>query len=693
MLIALALDDTASIHVLTQRVTPPETPLPTPRAAAYSFSPNLTHVRVEQYAADQSQSSEIVGADPITTASTRSNITDAKASFETFCARIADARDFSSQERDRLLSQAYQECRPTAEEWVYNVMVMKHLQQLQWDPKTILEQHAAASFSVPPIHSPEAQDLLVCLDKLAPIAPHCALDFHQLYIKLAEMASSAARPNPYQDNVLFMLVRQLWQSSHSQGVGLDSSVLALLSSVAKKIGSRLCSKTLRSILGDAARMEHRVTNLVARIADEPELLSEGVRIMSCVPQERLREWIPSVTLAYAKGASHKAGAGITKSIDRMHIWIQLLYHLDAESAIPEGSSVEIAMTELAKFTFAYRNPGNKTKTWVRAVPTRIPGLLSALVVKVFQSDRFQHVPMSSISDLLRTFSTAVEQSSSTSVAASLGILFSHLQTRNLSHESLAESIIDLFIRHGDLEATRTVVQVLDRRGLTLVDATQVYKMVAHRVASAQSEVSTKSEVARQHLAYHLCVCQDIMEVVDRISTSPKELQLDLKTLQAQRQFEHILDRARADNALPLVYRKANAQISIQDRVALIHQLAHQYTTSDTLSQREAWRATYYLYKHLLEHSLPIGPLFTKAVVRISIIRPLSEHRFVSARRLIWVCKLVTSVEGEEVSKQIEAAFWQWRGDLIRHAKDVYVAVGGDRQSKAHIGTMKKLGLI
>jgi hypothetical protein len=693
MLIAVALNDIASIHVSSQPITPPGSPSPSTRAAAYSFSPNITLVRKEQPIVDHSGSSGVIGADSIAEGISRLNVTDTTVSFQAFTARIAGARGFP-QERDQMLLQAYQECRPTAEDWAYNVMVMRHLLQLQWNPKVILEQHAATSFSVPPIHCPEALDLLVCLDQLASKAPHCDLEIHQLYIKLAKKASSAARSTPYQDNVLFMLVRQLWQSAHSQCVGLDSSVLALLSSVAKKFRNRLCNKTLVSIFGDAARMEHRITNLVARIAKEPELLADGSRTLSCVPQEHLREWIPSITLSYAKGASHKDGAEIAKSTDRMHIWMQLLCHLDAEPSISGGSLVDVAMTELDKFTFAYCNSGKNTKPWGRAVPARMPALLSALVVKVFQSGKFEDVPISGLSDLLRTFSTAVEQSRSTSVSASLGILFSQLQARNLPHDTLTASIIDIFIRYGAVEETRTILRVLERRRLPLVDATQVYRMVAHRVAPARGELSSKTEVFRQHLAYHLRVCQDIVEIVSRICPLSEQSQPDLlNSLQAQREFEHILNRARADNALPLVYRNASALISIQDRVALIHQLAHQYTTSDTLSQREAWRATYYLYKHLTEHSLPIGPLFTKAVVRISIIRPLSEHRFVSARRLIWVCKLVTHVEGEDVAKQIEATFWQWRGDLIRHAKDTYVAIGGDRQNKVYITTMKKLGLI
>jgi predicted RNA binding protein YcfA (HicA-like mRNA interferase family) len=102
---------------------------------------------------------------------------------------------------------------------------------------------------------------------------------------------------------------------------------------------------------------------------------------------------------------------------------------------------------------------------------------------------------------------------------------------------------------------------------------------------------------------------------------------------------------------------------------------------------------YYLYKYLQTYSLPMGPLFSKAIVRISIVRPLSENQFVSARRLIWVCHVVARVEGEDVVRKLEKDFWEWRGDLIKHAKSVYVGVGGHPQDKAHIGTMKRLGLI
>jgi hypothetical protein len=72
---------------------------------------------------------------------------------------------------------------------------------------------------------------------------------------------------------------------------------------------------------------------------------------------------------------------------------------------------------------------------------------------------------------------------------------------------------------------------------------------------------------------------------------------------------------------------------------------------------------------------------------------MMEHRFISARRLIWVCQLVARVEGVSVAKQIENLFWRWRGDVIAHAKQVHVAARGDRKAKAMVSVLKQLNML
>jgi hypothetical protein len=274
-----------------------------------------------------------------------------------------------------------------------------------------------------------------------------------------------------------------------------------------------------------------------------------------------------------------------------------------------------------------------------------------------------------------------------------GMLLSRMRNDGLPYRTLAEKTINALAQHAGLGSTLSFLNILDRQKVTVSDTQLLDGVIKERIIHANNEAFTRSATKRQHNAFTLQTCQRIVEVLSRISITNKAATLDLVTLQAQRQFQHILDRAHADHALPLKYRNMTADLLIQQRVFLIHQLAHQYSTDSTRSCRQASRSIYYLYKYLLYNSHPIGPLFTKAVVRTAIIRPLSQNHFVSARRLIWVCHLVARVEGEAAAKKIEYNFWLWRGDLIKHAKSVYIGVGGDRAEKAYIGTMKRLNLI
>jgi hypothetical protein len=67
---------------------------------------------------------------------------------------------------------------------------------------------------------------------------------------------------------------------------------------------------------------------------------------------------------------------------------------------------------------------------------------------------------------------------------------------------------------------------------------------------------------------------------------------------------------------------------------------------------------------------------------------MTENRFVSSRRMAWVCGLVASVEGEKTARKIESQFWQQRGMLIDHSKRRWRGLGGD--GKTHINTLNKI---
>lgn len=690
MLTDIAGNDTASTLGLDSS-NPADTHPPSEHAshsAAYSFSQNIAHELDQQRTTTPTTLQENVDAKlsvsegAVQDASVHA---DPKACFETFRTRITGINELVHEERNRVLSETFQKCCPAFNVWTYNILVLRHLLHLGYDPKAILEQHSAFNFALPPIYSPETLDFLACLETLGSQYPHCIQDIHQLCLRLANSVQFAKTSrSPYQDTILFMLIRQLWHTSHLQCNRLEESILQAVCLVADKLWNRVTRRTLRAIASDITQADYRITLLVGLVHQDPGLLPAATHVLSCIPRDRLSDLIPIITLRSAKTAASKTKAQGTNSLGHMHVWLQLLHQLDSRMALSHASFVDSAIAPLSKYVFAYKEE----------LYARIPILLSALLAKASQTATFQDVPMSKISDLLASFATMVKESSPLHVEAILGMFMSRVQSKGLPHEPLTGMIVDVFVRHAGLKATPQLLQVLDRRRLTLADATPLHQLVAERVAVIRSSSSkTLSEKVLQHHAFDLQACEKMLQILSRISSTSEPLQLELRTLQAQQQFQHILTRAHADHVLPLAYRRVTASTSTEEKVNLIHQLAHQYTTDNTRSQRTAWRAMYYLYKYLQQNSLPMGPLFSKAVVRISIIRPMSENRFVSARRLIWVCQLVARVEGEEVAKKIESTFWHWRGDLIQHAKSVYIGVGGDRQNKAHVGTMKRLGLI
>jgi hypothetical protein len=590
-----------------------------------------------------------------------------KDALEAFQMRITYASELSRQDREVLLRDAFHSCRPVSKGYTYTVMVIRELLQLELDPKAVLEQHHTPSFVVPNIYSHEALDLLVSLEKIMSQYPHCVPDIYKIYISMAESASVNS-VNPYQDARLLTLVRQMWHAAHLQGVGLDESSLRLLRSLVPRCMNQAYRSTLGMIFAVVRRLDNAdvLQPLVARTAKDPGLVSAVVKVLQCVPKEYLSHSIPTITLAHANRTEHRA---------QMHVWLLVLHHLDAEAALPDKSLVEMATVSLAKY--ALSQP--------RKVQQRLPALLSAFLVNASQAAAFRDVPMSKISDFLQNFGTKVQQSSYPRMDALLGMFMTDLRANMLPYQAVAEMIAHYLTRYLGLEATSKFLQILERRQLFLANAEPLCEVVAVTLAHVKSHGTTQ-DVSR------LRACAKILDILNQTRPVPGHLKAEIDIEVAQLQFQHILCQAQEQQMLPLAYRKVHARSSVEQRIGLIHQLAHQYTTNTTLSRLQSERAVLYLYRHLREHALPIGPLFTKAIVRICIIRPLVEHRFVPAKRLIWVCKLVSSVEGEEVAKQIESLFWHWRGDLIRHAKTAYIGAGGDRQNKAHVGTMKKLGL-
>ena len=607
---------------------------------------------------------------------------------DAFKLRIAGVTELADEERDTAMRDAFQDCGSASmDPTTYTVLIIRYMVELGCNPAPVLQQYLTSRFAVPPIQSAEWYDLLMLLEMLRAEFSRCVPHVREIHKRLAEslLSAFATTPNSQSHNRdLLLFVRQLWQSAHLRGTKFESSTVHLLRSVTRYIKGRSCKRSFSAILGNLAQDAHRIPAIVGEVEKDQSRLPTAVDVLSCLPKERLLGYIPAATWVIARAAITPGNKSTSQTPLRMHIWLEILRQLESGRALPPTPLVDEALASLTRYAL---NRKKKSEGGIRI-------LLSALISKVSQTDTFRNVSMQSILDLILSFETATGTSGPIAVDTAFDVLLSHFKKQDLPQEPLAQTLLDLVVHHAGLEFTVPFLHVLDQRRLNLPDPASVHRLIKKEMATVIFR-SRKTESARQRNAFILHTCQAVSELLDSISSVSftRTWKLELDTLQAQRQLAHILTRADVNHALPLAYRNIAASLSVRDSVHLIHQLAHQYSTDNTRTQREAWRATYYLYKFLKQNSLPIEPMFSKAVVRLSVIRPMLEKRFVSARRLIWVRHLVSRAEGEDTAKQVEALLWQWRGELIKHAKIVYIGVGGDRRDKAHIGTMKKLGLL
>lgn len=617
---------------------------------------------------------------------------DPEACFEVFKTRVATASDLEGINRRRRILNAWQlSCPPDATAAGYNVAAIRHIIQLEWDPTPLFEKARLLSFAVPPTYAQETMELLKCAENISTRFPDRLPYLHRLYKKLAEDALQAeASTSASQDDNLLAMMRQLWHSACSPKGKTGRGALALLQALAGKLNDPYTTNVLQSLLRDTTSLAPPISLLAVR-ASETRPYAATLEILRCIPRTLLIKFVPAVTIDLARAIDTKSKFSKSVYEQRLKIWLRLLHHLDSSSTVNQHNIVlsEAAIEALTEHVFT----GHPT---FRTRPTT---LLQALLFRLSEQDEFYAASSDKLSELInfsRTYSQ--DQKRSLQPAELVAMAISRMQETALPYHKFANTITALLANGADLGPLLTFLTVLEGNKVPITATLVVDRIVKEKVADLEAQNHVQTDTERQQNASALSTCQKLVGLLSRtapvsVAKSAVSNEEKLLALQAKRQFQHLMERALEASALPLAYRNIAAGCTIEERTALIQQLAHQYSNDKTLSHRELWRAMYYLYRYLRKYSLHITPLFSRAAVRSSIVRPLSENRFVSSRRLIWVCHLVARVEGEEVAKRIESDFWEWRGDLLKHARSVHVSVGGDRREKTHVNTMKRLGLI
>ncbi|KAI8939644.1 hypothetical protein NX059_003403 [Plenodomus lindquistii] len=622
--------------------------------------------------------------------------------FNLFKTKIARA---TASNRDAVLKVAFESCRPSgANAWKYNVRVFKYLLDNRWDPTLLLAfaKDGSLLFTLPPTYTPAHQDLVECVEKALVAFPKRIPELRSLLLRLAEAAANDdASSNDLQDANVIALCRQLWQFSLSPRAKHLDEVREALCNVASKVQNHHTGAALRSLLAQFSRTEGvrpAIGRLVSRACKSHDQYLAAADVLRCMPLSLRIDIIPMFTHFLIR-ASSKVTSAANMYREQWATWLRILCLVGKENAL-DVTYLDAAIAPLVEATF--RNDPRKNPARRVLDCTRSGNLLHALLFKFTEQDALYAASKTrlarSIDAALRSIS---EQGELLQPEAVVVTVVHSLKKASLPHSMFTSAIAAFLTQGSNFTALVRFLNILRDQRVRLVDTSIVSAAVQRRLVALQQQPASLSNAQLQLNALTLRNCRIITSILNKAmnKATPTDAKHEMvasttsMTLEAQRQAQHILNRANATRALPLVFRDLSAKMTMEYRVTLVHQLAHQYSIDKTRTRLEVWRALYYLYRHLKEHSATIGPLFSRAVVRTGIIRPLSEHQFVSARRLIWVCNLVARVEGEEVAKKIESDFWLWRGNLIKHAKHVHDTIGADRRDKAHIGSLKRLGIL
>lgn len=596
--------------------------------------------------------------------------TDYEACLASFKASIAATEDGRNVP---LMKKSFRQHLPSGPlAWQYYVAVLQHTIQLGCTPTPVLqcllekEGHLLRATGLS-----ESVDgwvsFLDCLESLQNANhAHTSSLVRRIYGMLAQLATEGERSTKKtHDAVLLRLIKIVGDSAFTRKSKEAASAARLPYALAAKLRRSTENTVLLSHLSQSAGLKQTIITTVYSVAAAPDRFVTAARALFYMPHQRLLAQVHAITLHFANHIRGRRNLADSQRSQRMKVWLQLLQQVGSKTST-DKTLLEAALAPLAGELQNYNAPAvMRPETLVEALllhqnldiqlptttnkPRRFPALLADVLVQI--------------------------------------------QAQPKAYTNLLDVALPLIVRHAGIGVLMRCIRTMEEQRLPLSTTINFEVLLAKELNGLRARTDNFSESQLQERAFTLQACEKLINVLSRMGHALPAAMAEVADLVGTRQFDNLLSSARVNNALPVAFCDATKDLSLTERVAVVHQLAYYYSHDTTRTHREVWRSVYYLYNYLVSNSLPIGPLFTKAVVHSSIIRPLAENRFVSARRLIWVCHLVARVEGDEVAARVENHFYTWRGDLIGRAKRIYVGVGGSVQNKAHVGTMKRLGLI
>lgn len=482
---------------------------------------------------------------------------------------------------------------------------------------------------------------------------------HRILRIIAQLVTEAEKSTTEaQDQLLLRLIERM---AHR----VPHTELKTLRGLASKLSENAENEVLLSLLEEASLVQKFVVSTICSPTFRDNDLSPvgfavAARQLSNMPQQHLLSVVSAITLRLAQTAQDRS-RGLCIRQSSMETWLRLIQQIDLKGGV-DIKLLDVAIGALVEPLGAHIN--NKVSPLPDAPKYFVQAMLLRQGIDLQIKYPEETLPLT----------------------LTLGNVLRQLQIQPRAYTAFLDAALPLVARHAGPIACLQCLRTMVEESLPLSTKADLASVINHVLAELKFPAASLSSTQALEPANILRASKRLDKVLRRTGHT-------LLATTEVRQFSNVLENARTNHALPIDRLNTAVDSTLMERVALVHQLAHHYSLDTTLTQRQAWRQIYYLYTYLDSNSLPLGPLFTKALAHASITRPLLENRFVSARRLIWVCRLVARVEGDVIAAQVEADFYRQRGEVIRRAKTAYIGAGGSKHNKANIGSTKRLGMI
>ncbi|KAF2870942.1 hypothetical protein BDV95DRAFT_50149 [Massariosphaeria phaeospora] len=585
----------------------------------------------------------------------------------------------------------------------FTVLMLEHLSRIHWPPPTVVATFAKLpTHFMPRLNTPEGIEFVRNLEDL--IATGNPIPkLRDLSEKLAATVSKSRQTAQPFDQSLAILIRLNWIHLVQDGRTLDQ-IEPVLAGLVNQLSNSQVKDYLRLILGKRDNHLDRFVSLIRSYENSSEGYSVVSAVLSCIPRSLLHTWwldaplsqkeheIESILAKLLGTADLSKGLyGNTKHVETC---LGALHALDDQ--VVNISSQDGVLTLALTYLASRRVRPVDIKSFLATLsPTDLAHALLPWIARErsLRITMANHITKFNNAD--RLILQNRKQDDTMCRNKMLAELLYRMQESSIPNHNMAERVVQLLYHSSGMKSVTDLLRKLQAQGGSLSDTAFLDSLIKMSLKSRSTKITASNPEEHQHTAYLISLCHTIQKLKVQLTAyaipgndTPNKA---LAEFQSAWQFEHILQRAQKDRVLPLAYRNRPVSLPVDKRCPFIHQLAYQYSLDTTRSAQANWRSIYYLLEYLLENNHPIGPLFTRAIVRVCIARPLAEKRFVSARRMLLIFRVVARVEGVDVARKIEQLFWTWRGHVFADAQKAWDEYGG--QGKAHVNTVKRLGLI